>query len=198
MRRLQRLEGRERTSWLWGHAQWCWAAPRLGRSPFRSAAVPRRSQAYRDSGRPRDWILVRLSSSGWRRTSRTWRRNSGHEEHAMVGQRHFTRHQHVAPADQPRIRDGMMGGATRESRHQRGAVAGAAGDTMDACGLNGLGEGHRRQDGGESAGQHRLARPGRTKQKEIMVTTPASHFASPELLALPSANTVDLLWRWKL
>jgi hypothetical protein len=27
------------------------------------------------------------------------------EEHAMVGQRHFARHRHVAPADQPRIRD---------------------------------------------------------------------------------------------
>ena len=34
------------------------------------------------------------------------------EEHAMVGQRHFTRHRHVAPADQPRIRDGMVRRAT--------------------------------------------------------------------------------------
>jgi hypothetical protein len=25
------------------------------------------------------------------------------EEHAVVGQRHITRHRHVAPADQPRI-----------------------------------------------------------------------------------------------
>jgi hypothetical protein len=25
------------------------------------------------------------------------------EKHAMVGQRHVTRHRHVAPADQPRI-----------------------------------------------------------------------------------------------
>jgi hypothetical protein len=28
----------------------------------------------------------------------------------MVRQRHVTRHWHVAPADQPRIRDGVMGG----------------------------------------------------------------------------------------
>ena len=31
------------------------------------------------------------------------------EEHAMVGQRHLARHRHAAPADQPRIRDGMVG-----------------------------------------------------------------------------------------
>jgi hypothetical protein len=37
------------------------------------------------------------------------------EEHAMVGQRHVTRHRHVAPADQPRIRDGVVRGA----RHGR-------------------------------------------------------------------------------
>src|ERR1700757_1617644 len=30
-------------------------------------------------------------------------------EHAMVGQRHVTRHRHAAPADQPRIRDGVVG-----------------------------------------------------------------------------------------
>ena len=34
-----------------------------------------------------------------------------------------------------------------------------AGDAVDARGLNGLGEGHRRQDGGEPPGQHRRARP---------------------------------------
>jgi hypothetical protein len=35
------------------------------------------------------------------------------EEHAMVGQRHLARHRHVAAADQPDIRDGVMGGATQ-------------------------------------------------------------------------------------
>jgi hypothetical protein len=33
------------------------------------------------------------------------------EEHAIVGQRHFARHRHVAPADQPRIREGVVGRA---------------------------------------------------------------------------------------
>ena len=75
------------------------------------------------------------------------------EEHAVVGQRHLAGHRYVAAADQPRIRDGLVGRAKRAGRDQRRAVAGEAGDTMDARGLNGFGEGHRRQDGGESAGQ---------------------------------------------
>jgi hypothetical protein len=33
------------------------------------------------------------------------------EAHAVVGQRHLARHRHLAAADQPHIRDGMMGGA---------------------------------------------------------------------------------------
>jgi hypothetical protein len=50
-------------------------------------------------------------------------------------------------------------GATRAGRDQRRTGVGAAGDTMDACGLNGFDQGHRRQDGGESPSQHRLASP---------------------------------------
>jgi hypothetical protein len=66
------------------------------------------------------------------------------EEHTMVGQRHLARHGHVAPTDQSRIRDGMVGGAKWAGRDQRRAVAGAAGDAGDAGGLHGLGEGHGR------------------------------------------------------
>jgi hypothetical protein len=61
------------------------------------------------------------------------------EKHAIVGQRHFARHRHVAPADQPRIRDGVVGGATRAGRDQRRAVAGEASHAMEACGLKGFG-----------------------------------------------------------
>jgi hypothetical protein len=35
------------------------------------------------------------------------------EVHAVVGQRHLARPRHVAPADQPGVRDGMVGGAER-------------------------------------------------------------------------------------
>jgi hypothetical protein len=50
---------------------------------------------------------------------------------------------------------------------------------MDACGLNGFGQGHRRQDGGESPCQHRLASPRGAEQEEIMVKTPAFASVSP-------------------
>jgi hypothetical protein len=43
------------------------------------------------------------------------------EAHAMVGQRHLTRHRHVPPTDQSRIRDGLVGRAERARRHQQGA-----------------------------------------------------------------------------
>jgi hypothetical protein len=71
------------------------------------------------------------------------------EEHAMVGQLHLARHRHVAAPNQPRIRDGVVGRATRAGRDQRRAVAGETRDAGDTRGLNGLGEAHRRQDGGE-------------------------------------------------
>jgi hypothetical protein len=96
------------------------------------------------------------------------------EEHAMVGQRHVSRHRHVASADQPRIRDGMVGRATWAGRDQRRAIAREASDAMDTRGLHGLGEGHRRQDGGEPPGEHRLARPRGAEQEDVMVRTPAS------------------------
>jgi hypothetical protein len=50
------------------------------------------------------------------------------KEHAILGQRHLARHWHVAPADQPRIRDGVVGRATRAGRDQRRAVVGEAGN----------------------------------------------------------------------
>ena len=52
------------------------------------------------------------------------------EAHAMVGQRHFPGHRHVPPADQPRIRDGVVGRATRVGRDQRRPVPGEAGDAV--------------------------------------------------------------------
>ena len=62
----------------------------------------------------------------------------------MVREGHLSRHWHMAAADQPRIRDGLVGRATRAGRDQRRAVAGKTGDAVNPRGLNGLGEGHRR------------------------------------------------------
>jgi hypothetical protein len=88
------------------------------------------------------------------------------------------------------------GGAERAGRDPRRPVPGKASDAMDAGGVEGFGEGHGWQNGGEPPGQHGRARPGRANEEDVQVRTPASRSASPKLLALPSANTVDLLWRW--
>ena len=77
------------------------------------------------------------------------------EEHAIVGQRHVARHRHVAAADQPHIRDGVVRGAKRAGRDQRRVGAGAAGDVMDVGGLKGLGQGPVREDSGQMAASPR-------------------------------------------
>jgi hypothetical protein len=74
------------------------------------------------------------------------------KQHAMVGQRHLARHRHVAPAEQPRIRDGVVGRATWTGRDPRRAVAGEAGDAVDARGLEGFRQGHGWEKGDEAPG----------------------------------------------
>jgi hypothetical protein len=96
----------------------------------------------------------------------------------MVGERHFARPRQVPSADQPHVRDGMMRRATRADRDQRRAVAGEAGDAVDARGLDGLSEGHRRPEGGEPPGQHGRGRPSGAEQEEVLVSTPADRSAS--------------------
>ena len=61
------------------------------------------------------------------------------EAHATMGQQHVARHRHGAPTDQPHIREGMVGRATRAGRDQRCPVAGESGNTLDAGGLYGFG-----------------------------------------------------------
>jgi hypothetical protein len=58
------------------------------------------------------------------------------EEHAMVGQRHVARHRHLAPADQARIREGMMQRAERAGRDQRRAIAREASDAREVGGVD--------------------------------------------------------------
>jgi hypothetical protein len=106
----------------------------------------------------------------------TARRQFIQKEDAVVRPRHLAWPRHVAPTDQPHIGEGLMWSATRAGRDQRRAGTGDTGDAADARGLDGLGEGHRRQDGGESACQCRLACSWGTKEEHIMVRTPASSF----------------------
>jgi len=80
-------------------------------------------------------------------------------EDAGVRPRHLARQRHLAPADPPDIRGGVMRGATRTGRDQGGAVAGEARDAVEARGLKGFSEGHGRQHGGEPPCQQQLALP---------------------------------------
>ena len=93
------------------------------------------------------------------------------EKHAVVGQRHVARHGDVAPADQPRIRDGVVGRATRAGRDPRRAGAGEASDVVEARSLDGLDQAHGREHGGEAARQHRRARPHWSKHEDAMVNS---------------------------
>jgi hypothetical protein len=75
------------------------------------------------------------------------------EEPAVMRQRHLARHGNMPATDQPHIRDGVMRGTTRAGRDQRRAGTGAAGDAVDAGGLDGFGQARRRQDSGQPARQ---------------------------------------------
>ena len=108
-------------------------------------------------------LLQRLAQDLEHMTAAPW--EFIQKEHAMVGQRHLRRHGQLTAADQPRIRDGVVGGAKGSGPDPRCAVAGEAGDAVDPRGLNGFGEGHGRQDSGVPPGQHRLVHP-QTAEKE--------------------------------
>jgi hypothetical protein len=73
--------------------------------------------------------------------------------------RPLARHGDVPATDQPHIGDRVVRGATWPGSHHRRAGTGAAGDAVEACGLQGVGQGHRRQDRGQPPRQPRRARP---------------------------------------
>jgi hypothetical protein len=59
-------------------------------------------------------------------------------------------------------------GARRTCGDQGGAVTGEAGDVVDAGGVDGFGEGHRRQDEDDATGQPRLTDVQGTQDQEVM------------------------------
>jgi hypothetical protein len=63
---------------------------------------------------------------------------------------------------------------------------------MEARGLDGFGQAHRRQDGGETAGQPRCARPCGFQEENIMVKMPASAAVSRAMLQPCAARTPEL------
>jgi hypothetical protein len=79
--------------------------------------------------------VYHFPSSGGRQISRTWRRHAGRvsrKRTPVVREGHLVRHRHAAAADQPDIRDGVMGGAKGAGRDQRRTVAREDHDATDA------------------------------------------------------------------
>jgi hypothetical protein len=106
-------------------------------------------------------------------------------EEAVVRQRHLTGHGDVAAADQADVGDGVMRGAKGARGDEGRVAAGQPGHTVDPRRLDGLSQGHLRQDGGEAARQPRCPRPRTTQHEEMMNTTPASRSAVPTPLERP-------------
>jgi hypothetical protein len=104
-------------------------------------------------------------------------RECSEEEHAVVCPRHLCRQRHLTAADQPHLRNRMMGGATRLRGHKGRAPAGQAGNAMDARGFDGLGQRHLRQERREASRQPRCPRPRGTQQEDVGVRTPGSRLA---------------------
>ncbi len=71
-----------------------------------------------------------------------------------------------------------MRGAKRTLRHEPFAAAQQAGDAVDLGGLDGLIEGQRRQNAGESFRKHRLAGPRRANHQDV-VGAGGGNFQSP-------------------
>jgi hypothetical protein len=88
----------------------------------------------------------------------------------------------------------MMRCAARAGRDPRRAVAGETSDAVDTRGLNGLGEGHRREDGGEPPCQHRLADPRGADEEDVVGRTSASPSASDQHLEVMVAITDDTIF----
>jgi hypothetical protein len=135
-----------------------WAAPVSCGSP------PARvwGQAPGDQGHARHRLRVMGSPAAG--AGPRWRRVGTPRRHRGRGRRSAPAPPRPACARGPHrsgpSRRSCGGGATRAGRDDRRAVAGAAGDAMDAGGLEHFGQRHRWHDRGETAGQHRLARPG--------------------------------------
>jgi hypothetical protein len=91
-------------------------------------------------------------------------------------------------ADPADIRIMMIGDPRPRGGDQGRPVAGSAGDTREARGLQRFGQTHGRHDGGQPARQHRLPHPRWSQEQDVGGRTPAS--ASPQTLWMPTEGPV--------
>jgi hypothetical protein len=114
------------------------------------------------SGTPSDSIGVMPFSGGWRRPSRPWRRHAGRASRKWTLWCAGDTSPGIGTWPPPiRPASGMMWWGARHGRVVTRAVrsAGAGGDALDVRGLDGFGQGHLWQDGGQPPCQHRCPRP---------------------------------------
>jgi hypothetical protein len=97
----------------------------------------------------------------------------------VVRQGHLAWHRHLAPTDQPDVRNGVVLSARGARGDHGGAGAGKASDAMDARGLQCFGQAQRRQDGGQPARQPRCPRPRWPPEQRRMNRSPLSVFGLP-------------------
>ena len=112
------------------------------------------------------------------------------EQDAVVAERDFAGTRDGAAADQSGVADGVVRRAKRPRAHQAARIFEHAGDAVDARGLDGFLERHRRQDGGNALGQHGLAGAGRPEENNV-VAAGAGDFQRA-LGALLSANVAQV------
>src|SRR5580704_7022683 len=81
-------------------------------------------------------------------------------------------------ADEPGVRYRVVRRTERPADQQSDAARKEPGDAMDLRGLDGFLKSQRRQDSGESFGEHRFAGPRRSDEKHI-VPSGSGHFERP-------------------
>jgi hypothetical protein len=95
-----------------------------------------------------------------------------------VPERDFSRPRHGPAANQASVADGVVRRAVWPSADQAARVVEQASYAVNARGLDGFFERHRRKNRGDALRQHRLARAGRTDQENV-VAPGARYLESP-------------------
>ena len=94
---------------------------------------------------------------------------------AVVAERNFSGPRHRAAADQARVADGVVRRTKRPRADQTARIFQHSCHAVNARGLDGFLERHRRQNRGNALGQHGFARAGRPDEQNV-VAARAGHF----------------------
>lgn len=110
--------------------------------------------------------LQRLPQRFQRRTTEL--RQLVQEQHAVMGERHLSGRDIVAPSHQACVGNSVVRGTEWPLRHQAVSAFQQAAHGMDLAGFQGFFPVQRRQNGREPLSQHGLAGPRRTAEQDIV------------------------------